>query len=118
MPGPGAEARVRQLPRIAVIDLSGYIDAQADWPLHQAYDEAVGAGPDAVLLNFGAVDFINSTGIALIVQLVGQERRAGRRLLACSLNEHFARVLRITRLTDFINLFADEQSALAAIAAS
>ena len=57
-------------------------------------------------------------GIALIVQLVGQERRAGRRLLACCLSEHFARVLRITRLTDFINLFVDEQSAVAAVAAS
>jgi anti-anti-sigma factor len=109
---------VRQLPRIAVIDLSGQIDAQADWPLHQAYDEAVSVGPDAVLLNFSAVDFINSTGIALIVQLIGQERRAGRRLLACCLSEHFARVLRITRLADFISLFADEPSALAAVAAS
>jgi anti-anti-sigma factor len=109
---------VRQLPRIAVIDLSGQIDAQADWPLNQAYDEAVGTGPDAVLVNFSGVDFINSTGIALLVRLVSQERRAGRRLLACCLSDHFARLLRITRLTDFINLFVDEQSALAAVAAS
>jgi anti-anti-sigma factor len=109
---------VRRLPRVSIIDLRGQLNAQADEPLQRAYAEANEPAPEAVLLNFSAVDYINSIGIALIVRLVGHERRAGRRLLACNLSDHYIQVLRVTRLTDFISLFNDENSALAALAVS
>ena len=113
MPGRKLEARVRQhQPRIAIIELHGEINSAAEADLNAAYAEAAQDAPDVILLNFGDVDYINSTGIALIVALLGQARAAQRTLLACDLNEHYIEIFRITRLVDFMQIYPDEASAL------
>jgi anti-anti-sigma factor len=65
------------------------------------------------VLNFRAVDYINSTGIALIVGLLAQARKSRRKLVVCGLSEHYQEIFRITRLSDFMEIFDDETSALA-----
>lgn len=104
---------IRKAARTVVIDLHGEIDARADGALGGAYDEAAAHEPEAVLLNFGDVDYINSTGIALIVGLLTRARAAGTQLLACGLSDHYQELFRITRLSDYVGLFQDEASALA-----
>ena len=109
------EAKVRRAPGVAIIDLRGEIDSFGEGALNAAYAEATGDNPAAVLLNFGGVDYINSTGIALIVGLLAQARKSGRRLLTIGLSSHYEEIFRITRLADFMNIYPDEASALAGI---
>ncbi|MFQ5595444.1 MAG: STAS domain-containing protein [Anaerolineae bacterium] len=104
---------VRHEPGVAIIDLSGEIDAFAEGALNAAYTEAASRDSTAILLNFSEVDYINSTGIALIVSLLAQARKAHRRLLTCGLSDHYLEIFQITRLADFMDIFADEASALA-----
>jgi anti-anti-sigma factor len=66
------------------------------------------------LLNFAAVDYINSTGIALIVAILAKARSDKIALQTCGLTEHYQELFRITRLSDFIPVFPDEESALRA----
>jgi anti-anti-sigma factor len=105
-------ARVRREPDLAVIDLHGEINAFAEQAHNAAYTEAERLGTPTVLLNFGDVGYINSTGIALIVGVLARARAARRRLLACGLSEHYVEIFTITRLADFMTLFPDETSAL------
>ncbi len=98
---------------VAHIDLHGEIDAFAEDALNAAYAEATIHKPDAVLLNFKDVDYINSIGIALIVGLLVQGRKSGLRLVACGLSDHYVEVFQITRLADFMSIFPDEESAIA-----
>lgn len=97
---------------VAVLDLSGEINGFATETLEAAYAKAEEGDPATILLNFAGVDYINSTGIALIVSLLGKARAAGRRLLACNLSEHYVEIFNITRLSDFMSVFPDERSAL------
>ena len=113
MPTKHLEATVRQEPSIAVIDLTGEINGFAEEALNAAYAEAEAADPKTVLLNFEGVDYINSTGIALIVGLLAKARAARRSLLACNLSEHYVEIFDITRLSDFISVLPDEDSAIA-----
>lgn len=106
------EASVRQVSGVAIIDLRGEIDSFGEYTLNAAYAEAEGQVPGAILLNFSDVQYINSTGIALIVGLLARARKSHRRLLACGLSEHYIEIFQITRLVDFMSLFADEASAL------
>lgn len=99
-------------PRIAVIELHGEINGFAEDTLNAAYAEAESESPEAVLLNFADVDYINSTGIALIVTLLAKARKAHRRLLSCGLSEHYVEIFNITRLADFMSVYPDEVSAL------
>ena len=107
------EANVRPSPGIAIIDLHGQIDGFADERINAAYAEATAGNPAAIALNFSDVDYINSTGIALIVGLLAQARRTGRRVLTYGLSDHYVEIFQITRLADFMSMFPDEASALA-----
>ena len=78
------EATVRQEGRAAVISLRGEIDSFGEETLNKAYDAAEALGTSAILLNFTGVDYINSTGIALIVALLARARNSGRRPIAAS----------------------------------
>ncbi len=106
------EASVRRTPAGAVVDLRGEIDGFAEEALNAAYAEAEAADPGAILLNFGGVEYINSTGIALIVGLLAKARAAKKRLLACNLSDHYVEIFNITRLSDFMSVFPDEESAM------
>ena len=105
--------RVRNERAVAIIDLQGEINGSAETALRSAYALAAAGDPRSVLLNFAGVDYINSTGIALIVAILAEARRTNRRLLACGLSEHYVEIFSITRLVDYIPMFPDEQSALA-----
>jgi anti-anti-sigma factor len=113
MPAKHLEATVRQEPGVAVIDLTGEINGFVEEALNAAYAEAESNDPEAILLNFEGVDYINSTGIALIVGLLARARTSKRRLLACNLSEHYVEIFEITRLSDFISVLPDEESAIA-----
>lgn len=106
------EASVRQRPGGSVIDLHGEINGFAQEALNAAYSAAERKEPEVILLNFEGVDYINSTGIALIVGLLAKARASKRRMLACGLSDHYVEIFDITRLSDFMNVFPDEESAL------
>ena len=117
MSAPPARFDVRKAPGapgVTIIDLRGRLDAFAGEALDTAYAEVNQHKSSAIVLNFTHVDYINSTGIALIIGLMMQAAKTGRRLLACSLNEHYMKVFELARLTDFITIIPDEPSALSA----
>ena len=83
------EVEVRQESGAAVLDMRGEINGFAQETLNAAYAEAAAKHPEVILLNFAVVDYINSTGIALIVGLLAMARASRRRLLACNLSDHY-----------------------------
>ena len=111
-------ATVRTNGQLAVIDMVGDIDGFADATLEKAYATAEDSGAAAILLNFVDVDYINSTGIALIVGLLAKARMAHKQLMTCGLSEHYQEIFTITRLSDFMSLYPDEASALKNVAAT
>jgi anti-anti-sigma factor len=86
------------------IALSGDIDVAADAVLSTAGAEVVRRDARRVILDFSAVDYINSTGIALIVRLLADARRDHREVVAEGLSAHYREIFRITRLSDFLTI--------------
>ena len=106
------EAQVRQANGAAIIDLFGEINRGSEEGLHAAYAVAAAQGTATLLLNFSQVDYINSTGIAVIVGVLARARSDGHTLTVYGLTEHYRTIFEITRLVDFMQVFPDEQSAL------
>jgi anti-anti-sigma factor len=106
------DVTVRRQPRAAIIELRGEINAGAEARLTAAYAQAEEENPELILLNFEQVEYINSTGIALVVGLLARARKSKRRLVACGLSQHYREIFEITRLADYMPLFGDEASAL------
>ncbi len=88
----------------AIIELTGEINGLADVELASAYAEAEASGPSQITLDFNQVDYINSTGIALIVGLLAKARMAQIPLAAVGLTDHYREIFTITRLSDFIDI--------------
>jgi anti-sigma B factor antagonist len=118
MPANYLEASVRQEPGGAVLDLRGEINGFGQEALEAAYAEAEANNPETILLNFEGVDYINSTGIALIVGLLAKARASKRRLMAYGLSDHYVEIFNITRLSDFLSVLPDEESAMAEASAT
>jgi anti-anti-sigma factor len=90
----------------AEIRLSGRLDRDGDAALADGYAAAVEAAVErrTIVLDFEAVDYINSTGIALIVGLLAASREDGHVLHARGLSDHYREIFRITRLTDYLTI--------------
>ncbi|HET7026307.1 MAG TPA: STAS domain-containing protein [Candidatus Limnocylindrales bacterium] len=97
----------------SVIMLRGRIDREGEAALSGAYSEAARLAAPVIELDFGAVDYINSTGIALIVSLLADARRDRREVRARGLSEHYREIFRITRLSDYITLLDEPAVATA-----
>jgi anti-anti-sigma factor len=118
MEAPRFDADVRERDGVAVIELAGQIDRGADAELSRAYGDARELATGAILLDFSRVEYINSTGIALIVGILAQARKSGTRVLSSGLSDHYREIFEITRLADFMELYSDEESAVATEAAA
>lgn len=102
------ETNLRESPDGPVIELRGEIDGQAQEALAAAYAEAPHEG--RLLLDFGAVDYINSTGIALLVGLLARARAEHRAVAAAGLSDHYREIFEITRIADFMTILAEQPS--------
>ena len=100
------EARVYDEGGEAVIELSGDVDRDAEAALEAAYGKV--GKTDSVVLDFSDVEYINSTGIAVIVGLLARARRNGQTLGARGLSEHYRQIFEITRLADFMQILDQE----------
>ncbi len=89
-----------------LIRLSGTVNRAAKEALETAYEEAKGS-PGEIVLDFSEVDYINSTGIAVIVGVLAMARAEDRDIGARGLSDHYKEVFEITRLADFMNIYDD-----------
>jgi anti-anti-sigma factor len=101
------EVTIRRREGTAILDLVGDIDSGAEAALQRAYDEAI-ADSRSIVLNFSRTEYINSTGIALIVALLAQARARAVDVTASGLSDHYREIFEITRLSDFMTIADNE----------
>jgi len=68
----------------------------------------------ALILNFTQVDYINSAGIAQLIRLVRSVQENRVTVLAHGVSTHYQKIFQMVSLTNYLYLYPDEKSALAA----
>ena len=101
---------------LAVLRIAGDVTSASDAELTDAFGAALDAGARAVVLDFAAMEYMNSGGIGLLVTLLVRAQRSGARLMAIGLSDHYRQILSLTRLDEAIEILPDEAAALAAVA--
>jgi len=99
-----------------ILRIHGDITGGSEPALMDAYGQAGSAR--SVVLDFGDLEYMNSGGIGLLVTLLVRTQRAGQKLLAVGLTEHYRQILALTRLDEAISIHDDEPAALAAAASA
>jgi len=105
---------------IRVIAVRGELDLSTAPELEGPLDEAIAAGDASVIVDLSECEFIDSTGIALIVRAWQQLDRTAAgdgtgRVVICSYNDQVCRVLEITGLELSIPIHSTRDEALAAL---
>jgi anti-sigma B factor antagonist len=99
---------------VSVIDIEGDITAQSEDVLMDAYGRASGEGVKAIVLNFTALEYMNSGGIGLLVTLLVRAQRQHQSVLAYGLSDHYRQIFDLTRLDEAVGIHDSEAGALAA----
>jgi anti-anti-sigma factor len=68
-----------------------------------------------VLLDFTKVEYINSSGIAIVIQLLIEATNANQKVAAFGLSPHFAKVFTMVGITRYAALYPTQNEALAAL---
>jgi anti-anti-sigma factor len=103
---------------VRVIAVRGELDLDTAPGLEAPLEEAIVAGDASILIDLAECEFIDSTGIALIVrawQRLDHDGEGSGRLVVCARNEQVRRVLDITGIELSIPILESRDEALAAL---
>jgi anti-sigma B factor antagonist len=100
---------------VSVIDFQGDVTGFSENTLMDAYSQASNGSTTAILLNFTGLEYMNSSGIGLLVTLLIRTQRQKQRLMAYGLSKHYQEIFKLTRLNEAIGIYTDEAEAISAV---
>ncbi len=104
---------------ICVLRLEGrFATGQDSLYLHTKAEELKNSGFTKVLVDFGGVDYVDSTGIGFLIGIYTSVKRSPQGQFALvNANRRVREVLELTRLAQIIQTYPTEAAALGALAA-
>lgn len=114
MPAANLTTNVRRVNGASIIDITGEVNAAADDALSAAFNEASQGGVKVIVINFTGLEYMNSSGIGVLVTLLIRAQRNKQKLRAYGLSDHYKQIFSLTRLDEAIGIFDSESAALAA----
>jgi anti-sigma B factor antagonist len=114
----GSELRIerRDEAAAAVIELHGDLSADGDAAIKDAYHGAVASGREAVLFNLAGAQYINTSGISVLISVVMEAKQQGVTVVVAGASPHYRKVLDLVRFSTFVSMFDDEAEALQSLA--
>ena len=104
------DVQFRQDGKIGFLDFPRDVIAQTRESAYAAYNQLSVSKVDIVAMNFETSDYLNSAGIGLVISLVEDANRAGRRVFAYGLSSHYRKLFSMVGLTERLSLVANEQA--------
>ncbi|MBI5930791.1 MAG: hypothetical protein HY862_15885 [Chloroflexi bacterium] len=104
------DVQFRQDGKIGFLDFPRDVIAQTRESAYAAYNQLSVSKVDIVAMNFETSDYLNSAGIGLVISLVEDANRAGRRVFAYGLSSHYRKLFSMVGLTERLSLVPNEQA--------
>ena len=109
----------RRIKTATILDVSGNIDMSNSPEVRKALLQEIRVkGVTRVALNLSAVNYIDSSGVASLVEGLKASRDLGSRFVLFGLNDSAREVLKISRLLKLFEVYDDEIQAMASLAPS
>ncbi len=105
---------VRFADDVAIVSLSGRFLAGGDGPfLRQKVKELIEAGTRKMVLDFGDVPYIDSTGLGFLAGTRVTAQNAQAKMVLANLNVHVQKILDDVKLSQFFVIADSEERAIA-----
>jgi len=108
------EISARHLDKITVFDISGDIDLASSPELRKALLREIRVlRRPRVVVNLRAVRYLDSSGVASLIEALKASREIGSRFVLFGLNTTLREVFHISKLTTFFEIYDSEEQAVA-----
>ena len=97
---------------VTIIDIKGDITAFSGPFLDEAYREAKDLGSPNIILKSHKDAYINSGGIALLIQLLARMKRNNQRVVIAGISDHFKKIFNMVGITKFAPIHDTADAAL------
>jgi anti-sigma B factor antagonist len=104
----------RRIEQATILDVTGNIDMANSPEVRKALlQEIRSKRAPRVVLNLTSVEYIDSSGVASLIEGLKASRESGSRFILFGLNESAREVLKISRLLKLFEIYDDEAQAIA-----
>jgi anti-anti-sigma factor len=109
------EIEIESLETVTVLDIKGDITAFSESSLGNAYQKVCEQGAGRIVINIEKEAYINSGGIAVLIQILAQTRRNDQRVAISGITEHFKKIFNMVGITKFAEIFDSTEAAVQAL---
>lgn len=100
---------------VVVLNVLGDITSFSEPFLNAAYQDANDHGAEKILLHVEENAYINSGGIAVLIQILAQTKKNGQEIGITGLSDHFKKIFNMVGITKFAKIHESAASAIAAM---
>lgn len=97
---------------VTVCALSGEININTSPDLRKVFDELITKKTTKVILDMGGVNYIDSSGLATLIEMLRRMKKYDGKLRLCNLSDKIRSLFEITKLTKLFEMFNSEAEAL------
>ena len=111
------EIKLEKHGAVMLLDIEGDITAFSEPFLNDAYKSANDEGVARILLKVGNDAYINSGGIAVLIQILAQTKRNNQNIGITGLSDHFKKIFNMVGITKFATIHNSVEEGLEALSA-
>jgi anti-anti-sigma factor len=100
---------------VMLFDLQGDLTIFSEPFINEAYNDANDQGATKILLKFYEDAYINSGGIAVLIQLLADTNKNNQQVAIAGLSKHFQKIFKMVGITKFANIYNSVDEALEAL---
>ncbi|EFL49211.1 anti-sigma-factor antagonist [Solidesulfovibrio fructosivorans JJ]] len=98
---------------VTVLELGGRLDSNTSKVLEDKIMEILGQGKTKVLMDFKDVDYINSTGLRVLLLALQQLKKINGQLVLATIKDYMKEVFEISGYTEIFPIYPTQEEALA-----
>lgn len=99
---------------VTVMTIQGRLDSSSSKELEDKVMGLLAGGTTRLLMDFGGVDYINSSGLRVLLMALQHLKKNGGRLHLCDIKDYMREVFEISGYTEIFPIFPGQAEALAA----
>jgi len=109
------EIALETIGSITLFDIKGDVTALSESFLNDAYQKALDQGVSKILLKFKKDAYINSGGIALLIQILAESKKNNQQTKITGLSDHFKKIFNMVGITKFADIHDSVEAAVEAM---
>ena len=111
------EIRLETLGSVTLFDIKGDMTVVSEPFVEEAYKNVNDQGTSKILLKFDQNAYINSGGIAVLIQLLAETKRNNQQIGITGLSDHFKKIFSMVGITKFARIYNTVEEGLESLSA-